>query len=75
MLVPPQGKTPRFDLLDAKQAVIDELQKKVEGQKSFIEMSLISLNHLKENAVTHRDYGHESGWNNHFNDLIKLVTD
>ena len=63
------------DIVKGLEAENDELHKKVEGQKSFIEMSLISLNHLKENAATHRDYGHESGWNNHFNDLIKLATD
>lgn len=54
---------------------MDEKDKRIGDQKDFIEMALNSLNHLKENAVTHRDYGHECNWVRSFNDLIKLADD
>ena len=60
----------------AKQKVeVGEKDKRIGDQKDFIEMALNSLNHLKENAVTHRDYGHECNWVRSFNDLIKLADD
>lgn len=59
----------------SRQAEIDEKDKRIGDQKDFIEMALNSLNHLKENAVTHRDYGHECNWVRSFNDLIKLADD
>ncbi len=54
---------------------LKEKDKRIVSQNDFIEIALITLNHLKENAVTHRDYGHECNWTRSFNDLIKLASD
>lgn len=64
-----------FQIWQLKQAEIDEKDKRIVSQNDFIEIALITLNHLKENAVTHRDYGHECNWTRSFNDLIKLASD
>ncbi len=50
-------------------------QTKIDGLKDSIEMALISLNHLKENTVTHRDHGNEHTAIRDFNDLLKLASD
>lgn len=71
-----QTRSQAFQLgWQSRQAEVDEKDKRIGDQNDFIEMAINSLNHLKENAVTHRDYGHEYNWVRSFNDLIKLADD
>lgn len=52
---------------------MQEQQDQIAELKSQIEMTLIGLNHLKENIVIHRNHGNEHTALRDFNDLLKIT--
>lgn len=59
LMKPPVGKTPDFDLLDAKQAKIDELQKRVDE----FEQAIKHLSDMSNKSISYEHDLFDKGWN------------